>query len=97
MFRFGKTPIDVAAHFHIQENIMWGGSSRAARFARGAAASRQRGQRARQRLATHCPGGALPAKHEVSNVWQAQAAKLKAAGCLILFGNGITAPNVMVN
>ena len=46
---------DVAAHFHIQENIIenvgrqWGGSSRAARFARGAAASRQR---ARQRLAT---------------------------------------------
>ena len=36
---------DVAAHFHIQSNI----SSRAARFARGAAASRQR---ARQRLAT---------------------------------------------
>ena len=30
--------------------ILWGGSSRAARFARGAAASRQR---ARQRLASH--------------------------------------------
>ena len=42
---------DVAAHFHVGNRLppLWGGSSRAARFARGAAALRQR---ARQRLAS---------------------------------------------
>ena len=52
---------DVAAHFHIQENIIeilcGAASSRAARFARGAAASRQR---ARQRLATAPLTGEAP-------------------------------------
>ena len=41
---------DVAAHFHILPPL-WGGSSRAARFAHGAAASRQPAARAGQRLA----------------------------------------------